>query len=159
MSSPLAKRSLLRGILPELIDEDRCTANECLSGELNPQPRNVASEVYSAADVLYMNWEMGSRPLAICRRRRRAKAALSNNCRIVHSAGLELIASWRALAAVLRTVGEASPGGRISDHHIREVKALFSAYDHRFRTHESTREKASRLHDIGLEDRLVAYPV
>ncbi|KAL1686033.1 hypothetical protein GGG16DRAFT_118299 [Schizophyllum commune] len=60
----------------------------------------------------------------------RIEAALSNNCRIVHSAGLELIASWRALAAVLRTVGEASPGGRISDHHVDEVKALFSAYDH-----------------------------
>ncbi|KAL1659342.1 hypothetical protein GGF50DRAFT_119978 [Schizophyllum commune] len=243
MSSPLAERSLLREILPELIDEDRCTANECLSGELNPQPRNVASELYSAADVLYTNWEMGSRPLAICSARpaqgetifiahstppvsashhrrvfpvrprptnppsrsryyilvfggttpaqrffclrwvgplfvfaplvaffegckhwfvdgilcalvipllamvvlreynkqsgadvvgehTRIEAALSNNCRIVHSAGLELIASWRALAAVLRTVGEASPGGRISDHHIREVKALFSAYDH-----------------------------
>ena len=67
MSSPAAERSLLQEILPELIDEDRCIADECLSGELKPQPRNVASEFYSAADVLYTNWDRGSRSLATYR--------------------------------------------------------------------------------------------
>ncbi|KAL1672554.1 hypothetical protein EV122DRAFT_283846 [Schizophyllum commune] len=318
MSSPAAERSLLQEILPELIDEDRCIADECLSGELNPQPRNVASEFYCAADALHTNWEMGSRSLAtysasrealdlllwarsacrthdaiesaygslissagslrpdgygvhvprkarpsssriqllqslhriiderlqslprppapnkpsftfkifqtlfgdttpaqqfFCQRwvgplfvfaplvvffegckhwfvdgilcalvipllglvvlreynkqtgagvvgeHTRIAAALFDNCRTVHSAGLKFMASWTALGAVLRKVDEASPGGRISDHHVSEVKALFSAYDHHFRMHESTREKAYRLHNIELVDHLLTYPV
>ncbi|KAL1734653.1 hypothetical protein EV714DRAFT_268781 [Schizophyllum commune] len=318
MSSPAAERSLLQEILPELIDEDRCIADECLSGELKPQPRNVASEFYCAADALHTSWEMGSRSLAtysasrealdllvwarsacwahgaiepaysslissagslrpdgygvhVPRKARpsssriqllqslhriiderlqslprppapnkpsftskifltafgdttpaqqffclrwvghlfvfallvaffegckhwfvdgilcalvipllalvflreynkqtgagavgehtRIAAALSVNCRTVHSAGLQFTASWRALGAVLRKVDEASPGGRISDHHVSEVKALFSAYDHHFRMHESTREKAYRLHNIELVDHLGTYPV